>query len=133
MSAPRGRPFQPGNQFGRGRAKGSRNKPNSPGQHLMDAYGEHLMRKCIASALQGDRRAMRICMQHISPVRRRSNFRMNRLPIKTLQDVDQAAEEVTQAVARGKAAPDDGEKMMGMLEILSRAIEKADHKKEANK
>jgi hypothetical protein len=39
MDKPRGRPFEPGNQFGRGRRKGSRNRPKC---------GDDLLDKCLS-------------------------------------------------------------------------------------
>src|ERR1019366_3561651 len=83
----RGRPFLPGNTLGKGRPKGSRNKAK-PGQTLMKEYAEHLERKCIALAMQGNQSAMRICMERISPARRGAIVTMNLPPIKTAGDVD---------------------------------------------
>src|SRR5579859_5067514 len=114
MNKVRGRPFAPGNKLGRGRPKGSRNKAK-PGQALLDEYAEHLVRKCIAEAMQGDRSAMRICMERISPARRGTAITMNLPPIKTAADVDKAAERVTQAIRRGDITPAEGDTMMNIL------------------
>lgn len=124
MNKPRGRPFPPGNTLGRGRPKGSRNGNKSPGQDLLEEYSEHLMRKCIALAMQGDRSAMRICMDRISPARRDALVRINLPPIRTAQDVDKAAERITQAIRRGDLTPSEGGTMMDILESRSRVIEK---------
>src|SRR5262249_15635760 len=83
------------------------------------------MRKCVDQAMQGDRTAMKICMDRVSQTGSKSPIRMKLPPVKTLQDVDQAAERVMQDVARGKLTPADGEKMMRMLESRARVIEKA--------
>ena len=119
----RGRPFEPGNKLGRGRPKGSRNK-TKPGQDLLDEYAPHLVRKCIAEAMQGDQSAMRICMERISPARRGAIITMNLPPIKTAGDVDKAAESVTQAIRRGNLTPAEGNIMMSILESRSRVIER---------
>jgi len=119
----RGRPFEPGNKLGRGRPKGSPNK-TKPGQDLLDEYAPHLMRKCIAEAMQGDRSAMRLCMERISPARRGACIRMNLPPIKTAEDVIKAAERVTQAIRRGEITPAEGDTMMNILESRSRVIER---------
>src|SRR5262245_35515494 len=111
MNQPRGRQFQQGNKFGRGRPRGSRNRPKFPGQHGLDERSEALMRKCVGQAMQGDRTAMKICMDRVSQTGSKSPIRMKLPPVKTLQDVDQAAERVMQDVARGKLTPADGEKM----------------------
>ena len=124
MKKARGRPFPPGNTLGRGRPKGSRNKAKSPGQDLLDEYAPHLMRKCIALAMQGDRSAMRICMERISPARRGACITMNLPAIRTAQDVDKAAEKVTQAIRRGELTPTEGSTMMNLLESRSRVMER---------
>ncbi|MGA2717225.1 MAG: hypothetical protein ABSG41_29455 [Bryobacteraceae bacterium] len=123
MSAPRGRPFAPGNTLGRGRPKGSSNKVKSPEQELLDEYKLPLTRKCISLAGQGDRSAMRICMDRIFPPRRDACIRMSLPPIKTARDVDKAAERVTQAIGRGKIAPAEGAIMMEILKTRSEIIE----------
>ena len=124
MSKVRGLPFAPGNTVGRGRPKGSRNKAKSPGQALLDEYAPHLMRKCITQALQGDRSAMRICMERISPARQDACIRMSLPRIKTAEDVNQAAEKVTQALGRGGITPAEGGKVMNILEGRARIFEK---------
>jgi hypothetical protein len=122
MNQPRGRPFAPGNKQGRGRPKGSPNKARSRGEDLLEEYAPHLVRKCIALALQGERSAMRICMERISPARRDALIRMSLPKIGTAQDVDKAAETVMQGIGRGVITPADGEKMMNIFEMRSRII-----------
>ena len=123
MSKPRGRPFSPGNTFGRGRPKGSRNKAKAPGQQLLDQYSESLTRKCIAMALQGDQRALRICMERINPARQDACVQLSLPSIRTAQDVEKAADTVTQAIRRGKITPLEAGKMMSILESRSRILE----------
>ena len=124
MSKPRGRPFPPGNKMGKGRPKGSRNKPKAPGQALLDEYALPLMGKCISMAMQGDRSAMRMCMDRVTPSRRGALIQMSLPAIKTAGDIDNAAEKVTQAVRRGDITPSEGGIMMNLLESRSRVIER---------
>ena len=124
MNKPRGRPFLLGNKLGCGRPKGSRNKEKSPGQALLEEYAPHLIRKCIALAMQGDLKAMQLCMQWIIPARRGAYIRINLPPIKSIADIDKAAEKVTQGIRRGKLTPTEGSTMMSILESRSRVIEK---------
>jgi len=126
MSEPRGRPFAVGNSLGRGRPKGSRNKPNSPGQDLLDTWAEALTRKCISMAGQGNVVALRLCMERISPARRDDSIRISLPKIRKPQDIDKAADKVTQAVARGKITPASGEKVMNILDIRSGFFEPVD-------
>ncbi|HXP89152.1 MAG TPA: hypothetical protein VN841_30810 [Bryobacteraceae bacterium] len=122
MSKPRGKPFEPGNTLGQGRPKGSRNKPKSPGQALFDEYAPPLTRKCIALGLQGDRSALRMCMERVSPARRGACISMNLPAIRTAGDVDKAAEKVTQALRRGDITPTEGGVLMNTLESRSRIM-----------
>ena len=134
MNEPRGRPFAPGNTLGRGRPKGSRNKASSVEQDLLDKYAPHLVGKCIERALKNeDRSAMRICMDRILPARREASIRVSLPRIKTAQDLEKAAEKVTQAIGRGRIAPAEGEKMMNVFEIQSRIIEKSQYESRLKK
>lgn len=122
MDKSRGRPFPPGNTFGRGRPKGSRNREKSAGQRVLDEFAPHLYRKCIAQAMQGDASSMRLCMERISPVRRGASIRMTLPSTRTAQDVDRAAEMVMRATNRGELTPNEGATMMGLLEDRARVI-----------
>lgn len=126
MSRPRGRPFQPGNKFGQGRPKGSPNKEKPASQKIMDDYAEHVVRKCIALAMQGDRSALRICMERISPARRDQCVRVVLPKIQTAKDINRAAEMITKAIRLGQITPLEGETLMNILESRSRVIEKVD-------
>jgi hypothetical protein len=134
MNKPRGQPFAPGNTLGHGRPKGSRNRANSAGQDLLDKYTPNLIGKCIELALkEGDRSAMRICMERVLPVRRDASIRVSLPRIRTAQDVEKAAEKVTWAVGRGKIAPAEGETMMNIFEIHARIIEKGQYESRIEK
>jgi len=123
MSEPRGRPFAAGNTQGRGRPKGSPNKSSSPEQDVLDGYADKLMLKCIAMAGQGNVAALRLCMERILPARREALFQLNLPKIRTTEDVNKAAEKVTQAMARGRMTASDGEKVMNVLEMRFRIID----------
>ena len=123
MSRPRGRPFEPGNKFGRGRPKGSRNRSKAPGQALLEQHEEAVARKCILRALEGDVRALRLCMERINPARRDSYVRMNLPSIATVKDVEQANAKVVKAVGAGKITPTQGQIVSGILDSRRRVIE----------
>jgi hypothetical protein len=126
MDNPRGRPFEAGNTFGRGRPKGSRNREKSEDQRLLEEFAPHLIRKCMALAMKGDRTALRLCMDRISAPRRDALIKMNFSPIRKARDVNRAAEKVTAAIRRGELTPSEGETMMNILESRMRVIEKVD-------
>lgn len=57
MSNVRGKPFQLGNNSGRGRPKGSQNKASFRAQELLNEHAEPVMRKCLVEALKGNSHA----------------------------------------------------------------------------
>jgi hypothetical protein len=63
----RGRPFERGNKFGRGRPPGSRNRKTTALQKLLDDYSPALLRKSVALALQGDVPLLRMFVDRMLP------------------------------------------------------------------
>lgn len=67
--ATRGRPFEPGNKFGRGRPRGSRNKTSAAVQELLNSHAEAIVRKAILLALKDGQPAMiRALLDRVVPV-----------------------------------------------------------------
>ena len=122
MSKANGRPFQKGNKMGRGRPKGSRNKPTW--QASMEEFAPSLIRKCIALALQGNSWAMRLCIERILPVRQDTPVHLNLPATGSARDVDKASNKLVRDVTRGRVTPGEGGKVMNILEARSRLIEK---------
>ena len=119
----RGRPFQPGNKFGRGRPRGSRNRVARVCQDTLDSHAENLIKKCVVLAYQGNTTAMRLCMERLMPARRQRTLQFKLPPIKTITDVAVASESVVSGVARGQLTPAEGQAFSGMLEDRRRVIE----------
>ncbi len=88
--AQRGRPFEAGNKFGRGRPRGSKNMTTILAQQLLDSRAEPIAAKALTMALQGDKAALRIVMDRILPVRRETRVNIGTLPTKTSADVSKA-------------------------------------------
>jgi len=122
----RGRPFQPGNKYGRGRPRGSRNKAARVCQVTLESLAELLTKKCLSLALQGNPMAMRLCMERLMPARRQRVLHFKLPPTKTLADVAGASESVLSGVARGDLTPAEGEAFSGMLDGRRRMIETQD-------
>lgn len=133
MKKPRGRPFQTGNTFGRGRPKGSRNRETAPAKKLLEEYTPHLTRKLIALALEGNAQALRICMERIMPPPRDACVPISLPKIKSAEDVASAAEKVTRGMGKGVLSPSEGETIMNVLESQSRVIENAGTEKRVQK
>lgn len=117
MNKLRGRPFQPGNQFGRGRPKGSPNRVR-PGDDLLEKSATDLMGECIRQALEeGDRSALRLCVERISPTRRGAPLLIKLPRMRSMQDAKRAAEKVTRAFQRGQCTPHEATEVMRFLTI----------------
>lgn len=126
MSAVRGRPFQPGNAFGKGRPRGSRNKVNPRAKELFLEFSEPIAKKCLKMALEGDTKAMQMCLDRAVPVRREQRVEIGSLPMATAADIVKASEIVTQKAARGQIGLEQAATFAGMLELRRRAIETHD-------
>jgi hypothetical protein len=120
---PRGTPFQPGNKFGRGRPGGSRNKSTLLKLVLLESHAESLIKKCIVMALNGDRAAMRMCMDRLIPRRHSAPVQLRMTKINTVSDVREVGQELVQAVGSGQITPTEGQQMMTMLEAQRQTIE----------
>lgn len=63
----RGRPFQPGNKYGRGRPRGSRNKKSLVMQELLLDDGLEVLSTVIDRAKKGNPTAMKLVMERLIP------------------------------------------------------------------
>jgi hypothetical protein len=119
----RGRPFQPGNKYGRGRPPGSRNKSSRVCQETLEGHAENLTKKCLYMAFQGNPTAMRLCMERLMPARRHRTLNFKMPAVKTLADVDAASQIVMSGIARGQLTPAEGQTVSLVLEGRRRVIE----------
>jgi hypothetical protein len=118
----RGRPFEPGNTFGRGRPKGSKNKETSPGRRLLEEHEEVLLRKIMAEALKGDMKALLWCSSELMrPKPRAPKLRLTSL--KTHDDLARNFDLVLKAMARQKITVADGQAMCALFAEKAKMIE----------
>src|SRR5438093_12446070 len=113
----RGRPFEPGNNFGRGRPKGSRNKIRLEAQQLLEQHAEPIIRKCIILALQRDRVALRLCVERLAGPVRDSSVRLRLGGSATGSDIAATYQVLMEGVGAGRITPAEGEKIASMLEM----------------
>ena len=120
----RGRPFQPG-QSGNpsGRPPGSRSAVALAVEELLEGQAETLTERAIKMALEGDARAMRLCLDRVVPLRRGKPVRFALQPIKVPADVVAALGDILTAVAAGDLTPDEGHTIAGIVETKRRSIE----------
>src|SRR5260370_7889312 len=101
----RGRPFQPGNKYGRGRPPGSRNKVARACQDTLDSHAETLTKKCLHMAFQGNTTAMRLCMERLMPARRHRTLQFKIPPVRTMADVATASYSLLSRLPRSPPTP----------------------------
>ena len=123
MSEPRGRPFAPGNKFGRGRPRGSRNRATLELQQMLGQHGEALMKKCVVMALQGDTTALRLCMERLLPPMKHSPVQFKLPPIATAAELAHAHATMLEALSRGQLTPAEAEIFNNLLETRRRVLE----------
>jgi hypothetical protein len=121
----RGRPFEPGNTFGKGRPKGSKNKGTPAGRRLLEEHEESLMRKAIAEGMKGNMKALLWCLTELSRRMPRA-AKLKLLPIKTHEDVAKAFDVILAAVANQKRTVAEGQALSAMLAEKGRMIETQD-------
>jgi hypothetical protein len=121
----RGRPFQPGNKYGRGRPRGSRNKSNFAVRRLLNEHAESLIRRTLRASLEGDLKCQLWCLNQL--MRMRPPAPKLKLPhLKTLNDVANALDVVVNAAAKNKCADAHGLALCAMLGEKRKTIETQD-------
>jgi hypothetical protein len=117
----RGRPFEPGNKFGRGRPKGSPNKKKQSAEKIFDDNSPAITALAINTARE-DRPMLRTLFSQV--VRRMGDrtVKLGNLPMRTFQDLDRASEVVLSKVASGKLSIGEGTRVCGMIEIRRQVL-----------
>ncbi len=122
MSQVRGRPFQPGNSYGRGRPKGSRNKITSEIRRILDEASVAVLVKCILQAKNGHFPSQRLVvdlLRRLQPTRtRRSRVKK----IANFADLQLAAEQVVLDMLAGKTTSAEAQASMSTLEQMGRLL-----------
>jgi hypothetical protein len=119
----RGKPFERGNNAGKGRPSGSRNKTTLAVDRLLDGQAEAITQKCVALALDGDRTALRLAMERIAPLRKGRPVTFALPPIKNAEGLTAAIGAVAEAMSRGEVSPDEASAIASVLDLKRRAIE----------
>ena len=90
---------------------------------LLEGEAEALTRRCVEMALAGDATAMRLCLERLLPKSRAVRLQ---LPMRTLADLDAAAETVSEALAEGTIALDEVTTLTGLIDVRRRLFETAE-------
>jgi hypothetical protein len=111
----RGRPFQPGNKFGRGRPKGSPNKESLKADQIFLANQPAIMALAIKRSFD-DPQMLRMLASRIVPPRRELPTKLGRLPLETLEDLDRTSHTVLQMATSGKITLSEAGEFNDMLD-----------------
>lgn len=122
----RGRPFEPGNQYGCGRPRGSRNKRGLQAQQLLESHAESVVRRALVEAMKGDASLLRTLLSHILPRRRDAPVKTGPLPVATVEELAQSSEAVFQRVASGQITLQEAHELSALIESRRRVIETRD-------
>ncbi len=125
-SRPRGpgKPFRPGNRFGKGRPAGSRNTATLALQALLDGEGEAITRKAIRLAKAGNETALRLCLERLIAPRKERPLRL-KLPtdISTAEGISHALAAILASAAKGEITIGEAVQLASLLEIRRKMIE----------
>jgi hypothetical protein len=119
----RGKPFQLGNKYGKGRPPGSRNKVVRNWRDLVEDHGETVVKKCLFLAMQGNITPLRLCFEQLLPGRRERVLQFKLPAIKTMADLATASEAVLRGVSHGLLSPSEGQAFTVILDGRRRMIE----------
>jgi hypothetical protein len=129
--AVRGKPFQPGNKFGRGRPRGSRNKIAMAAQELINSHSLPVVRKALILALEDGKPAGQIAvllaiLDRIVPVRKEAPVNIGSLPTGTISEVSKSSEALVKKATSGKLTITEAQGIADLLEGLRKVIETED-------
>jgi hypothetical protein len=115
-----GKPFEPGNKFGRGRPKGSKNKPTNKVLAMIEEHEVAITSKVMADALRGDKTSKVILMRQILRPKP-EKFKLG--PTNTPDEILRAYDDVLRGMKKGKITPSTGLAVVGILDLKLRAVE----------
>jgi hypothetical protein len=123
----KGRPFQPGNQFGRGRPQGSRNKKSLIAWDLLDRNAERIVRQAIKLAQKGDSQMVRFLAGYILPRRDGCPVNTGPLPTGSVEELSQSSVKLIKKVTSGQLSPSEGLEIADLMDHRRHIIETENH------
>jgi len=118
----RGRPFQPGNRFGRGRPKGSPNKKTLLAQQLFEDHSPAIMARALNSSME-DPQMLRMLARYVVPKRRDTTVNIGSLPMDTFDDLNRASAAILKKAASGKVGLEGARGLSEMIEKRRQVLE----------
>ena len=122
----RGRPFEPGNKFGRGRPKGSRNRKTLILQEMLDEHAPALLRRSLVLALQGDGPLLRMLISAKLPRVADSPVKIGHLPVSTADELLQSHQAVLTKLGSREITPTQALQISELLNTHRQFLETHD-------
>ena len=117
-------PFQKGESGNpAGRPRGALNRATVLAQTLLSERAESIAAKVIELAVQGDRTAIRVCMERLVPVIKDQPIAVQLPPIEKPADSVEAAAAIAAAVAAGELTATEAAKLAKVVEVYVRALD----------
>jgi Family of unknown function (DUF5681) len=118
MSKSRGRPFQRGGPSPNpsGRPIGSKNRATLAAELLLDGEAEAITRKAVELAKAGDLTAIRLCLDHIFPLRRGRRICIELASVDIVEDGPGVLAAIVAAAAAGELALEDAADLSRLVE-----------------
>jgi len=92
-------------------------------QELLSNHAEPIVRKLLLMALQGDMKALQLCIDRIVPVLRELPIKLGALPMRTLADLDKTSEQLWNKIAAGQLTAAQGHALVELIDYRRRVIE----------
>src|SRR5262249_29634086 len=120
--------FQPG-QSGNpaGRPLGSRNKKTLALEEAFDERAEEILNDVVGRAKEGEKTAMRLCMERILAPKRERPITIDLPVIETPSDAREALLVVTAELGAGGITIGEASKLVALIDRMVRLIERLDN------
>ena len=112
---PRGRPFEPGNKYGKGRPEGSRNKATLALEALINGEGEDIVRTIVEDAKNGNSVYGKALLDRLVPPRKSAPTPINIPPVNNAADLETALIKVVNDMSSGEITPDEAQAITGVI------------------
>ena len=96
---------------------------------LLEEEAAAIGRKVIDLAKEGDRVALRLCMERLLPVKRERVITIDLQPINSAADAKKAMAAIIASAARGELSPSEASQFSEMIHAYIRAAEGTDLEK----
>ena len=100
-----------------GRPRGSRNKTSPLKDYLLEHENEQLVRILVDMALEGDKQALKLCIDRLVPRCSEAAIEIYLGPTENLEQVNAATSRVLEAVGAGRITPSQAKELIDILKF----------------